>query len=210
MESKSYWKAITYAPRAPTTTPSSPTSSCTDGGREAARPRGAAPRAVDPRALRGAQRLHNHLIFLGTRLDRPGRHRPALLLLPRARPGARPVRARHRRAHARPLRRRSAAWPRTCPPGFERRGAHVPRVHARRASTSTRSIIGAQPIFRDRTVGIGVITPGVRPADGPDRAERPRLGRGLGPARARCRTAPTASWTWSPCCARTATRTTAT
>ena len=94
------------------------------------------------------------------RLGRPGRHRAALLLLPRARPRARPVRAGHggvrmhpryapgRRRRRGPARRPSSA--RRAPFIKEMRSAHrrvrgPDRPAARSAATRTR--------------GIGVITP---------------------------------------------------
>ena len=67
-------------------------------------------------------------------------------------------------------------------------------------------MIGAQPIFRDRTRGIGIITPDFARQMGLTGPERARLGRRLGPARARAlRRLPRARAS-SPCCGTTATR----
>ena len=104
------------------------------------------------------QRLHNHLIFLGTgSIDLGGiallfycfRERDRVLDL---------FELADRRAHARALR-----------PGRRRRRGPARRASTREARTfitymRTRvdeyeDMIGAQPIFRDRTRGIGIITP---------------------------------------------------
>ena len=72
------------------------------------------------------------------RLDRPRRHRAALLLLPRARPRARSLRARGRRAHAPALcagRRRGRGHP----GGLRPRGARRSSRRCASASTSTRT-----------------------------------------------------------------------
>ena len=183
MEHKSYWKAITYAPRADYNAFFCNELVYVHGRREAARPRGAAPRRVDPGALHRAAAPAQPPDLPRHRLDRPRRHRPPLLLLPRARPRARPLRARDRRAHALALRpgRRRRRGPAG---GVRRRGAQVHRVHAQAARRlrghDRREPDLHRPDARDRHRH-----PRLRAQDGPHGPERARLRRRLGPARAR-------------------------
>ena len=138
---------------------------------------------VDPRDLQRAAAPAQPPDLPRHRLDRPRRHRAALLLLPRARPRARPLRARRRRAHARALRpgRRRR---RGRPGGLRPRGA---RRHqgAARARRRVRGPDRAAADLPRPHQGHRRDHAGVRAPDGPHGPERARLGRGLGPARAR-------------------------
>ena len=209
MEQKSYWKAITYAPRADYNA-----FFCNElvycmARREAARPRGAPARRVDPRDLHRAAAHPQPPDLPGHRVDRPRRHRAALLLLPRARPRARPLRARRRRAHAPALRagrrrRRGRAG------GVRPRGA---RVH-QGAAQARRRVRGpdrrSSRSSATAPAGIGVDHARLRAPDGPDGPQRARLGRRLGPARARALRRVSRDQRRSRSCSRTATSTTAT
>ena len=208
MEQKSYWKAITYAPRADYNA-----FFCNELvycmavekllGLEVPR-RGEWIRAI----FTELQRLHNHLIFLGTgSIDLGGiallfycfRERDRVLDLFELASGV--------RMHARYAQVGGVAE--DIPVGFDHEArAFIKYMRAR--VDEYEDLIGQQPIFRDRTRGIGVITPDFARQMGLTGPERARLRRRLGPARARAlRRLPRARGAADRCSA-TATPTTAT
>ncbi len=157
MEQKSYWKAITYAPRADYNA-----FFCNELvyvmsvekllGLEVPR-RGEWIRAL----FTELQRLHNHLIFLGTgSIDLGGiallfycfRERDHVLDLFELATGV--------RMHSRYAQVGGVAE--DLPAAFERECRQFCRMMRGRLD-EYQDLIGAQPIFRDRTKGIGVITP---------------------------------------------------
>ena len=98
------------------------------GGRDAARHRGAAARAVPARGPHGAEPDRLAPVRARHRRARPGRDHDALVGLPRPRPRARPVRDVVRPAHAPALH-----------PGRRRLRGHPAGLGARRCASSSRS-----------------------------------------------------------------------
>ncbi len=208
MEHKSYWKAITYAPRADYNAFFCNELVYVMGvekllGLEVPR-RGEWIRAL----FTELQRLHNHLIFLGTgSIDLGGigllfycfRERDHVLDLFELATGV--------RMHSRYAQVGGVAE--DLPAGFDGEARKFV-AYMRKRLDDYEGMIGANPIFIDRTRGIGIVTPDFARQDGPDGPERARLRRRLGPPRARAlRRLPRARRS-RPGCATTATRTTAT
>ncbi len=157
MEQKSYWKAITYAPRADYNAFfANELVYCMAVEKllELEVPR----RAEWIRALfNELQRLHNHLIFLGTgSIDLGGiallfycfRERDRVLDLFELAGGV--------RMHARYAQVGGVAE--DVPAAFDREARAVVKELRKRVD-EYEDLIGQQPIFRDRTKGIGIITP---------------------------------------------------
>jgi NADH-quinone oxidoreductase subunit D len=157
MEAKSYWKAITYAPRADYNAFFANELVYVMAvekllGLEVPR-RGEWIRAL----FTELQRLHNHLIFLGTgSIDLGGiallfycfRERDRVLDLFELATG---VRMHDRFAQV-------GGVAEDLPFGFDQECRAV-IAYLRSRIDEYEGLIGAQPIFRDRTIGIGIITP---------------------------------------------------
>ena len=157
MEAKTYWKGITYAPRMDYVAFQANELRLRPGDREAARDRRPPKAVVDAHAP-----LRAEPDPLAPGLPRHGRARAGgdldvLVLLPRARRDPRPVRDGRRVAHAHAL--LPGRRPRRGHPGrLLRRVPASSATSCPSASTSTRRSSRGQPIFLERTKGIGLLS----------------------------------------------------
>ena len=135
-------------------------------------------------------RIHSHLVWLGTVGARARRDLDVLVRVPRARHDPRPVRDRHRRPHAHAL--LPGRRPRRGhPAGLLPRVPQVRRVDAEGGRRLRDAARDRNAIWLERTSGLGAPLGRRRDRARPVRPGAARVGRRLGPPQARSRTSPT-------------------
>ena len=139
MEQKTWWKAIPYAPRMDYVSYQN-NEYVFVGAVEKLLALEVPPKATWMRTLLlELNRIHSHLVWLGTSALELGRDLDVLVRVPRARADPRPLRARRRATACTRATSRSAAWRRTSRAASIRRRASSATGCRRRSTTTRRS-----------------------------------------------------------------------